>query len=90
MSRYTINTTFEEFSAGTEVMVLEEGSSPLEGGKYYSVYIPGQPLDSAFDIPQSLVTKRRNRTDDIGVPTRQERRIGIEPKAPIHEQSKNL
>lgn len=75
MNKYIINRGFGEYSSGTEVYILDEGSSPEEGS-YYTVQPVNAELDSAFDIPQELITRKRNRTDDIPNPTRKVRRIG--------------
>jgi hypothetical protein len=71
LNKYIINGTFGEYSAGTEVEILDVPDS-----EHYVVHPTLGEVDTHFDIPQRLVTKRRNRTDEIPSQTRKERRIG--------------
>lgn len=72
MRRYVLNTSFGAYSAGTEVDIR----SATGWGKKDVVGI--HPVNShpsvVIDVPATCLTLRRDRTDLIAKPTREERR----------------
>jgi hypothetical protein len=72
LPRYTLNTSVEEWSAGTEVDVLGGFTDPE--GEFLTVHPLCADLEDSFDVHIDKVTVRRNRTDDVHGPNRKERR----------------
>lgn len=77
-TRWILNTSYEEYSAGTLVGIIGHRSD-LEGVTTVYPLCETEP-DIFFDVPTIFLTQRRNRTDNIKVPTREQKRVGIERK----------
>ena len=77
-TRWILNTSFEEFSAGTLVGIIGHRTDIVGFTKIYP-FCETEP-DAFFDVPTSILTKRRSRTDEITRPTREEKRAGLERK----------
>jgi len=76
VKRYTLNKSYGPWSAGTEVEIVTaesfEDSVAVVGVAPVNPGIHGYA--TMFDIPVEYLTVRRNRTDEIASPTREQKR----------------
>jgi hypothetical protein len=80
MVKYRLNNSYGEYSSGTEVEIIY-GDPDYHHSKEVTIApLCGDPSDDFFDVPITLLTKCRSRTDLIPALTRRERRRGIERK----------
>lgn len=90
MPRYTLKNSCGKWSSGTEVEILNEqaldyGTSYRGRGIVVSPVISTDPQDY-FDVPIEQLITRRERTKDIAIPTRRERRRGLDT---LHQLEQN-
>lgn len=76
MDKYFLNASYGEWSSGTEVDILEAQPIGLDGE--VTVSPVNSPVDTYFDVPIDLLTRRRNHTDIYDAPLRSQRRKGMD------------
>lgn len=71
MQKYRMNRSWHEYSAGTEVFIVDAGADT----PHMVTVIPAWLMEDEYiEIPMEYLTKCRSMTDEIAVPTREDRR----------------